>query len=267
MSFLDGGGPLAFAHRGGAGEAPENTMRAFARAVDLGYRYLETDLRATADGVCLLFHDARLDRVTDGRGYVRERPWREVRRLRVHGSEPVPRLDELLAAFPDVRVNVDVKESGAIPALVDVLGRTGAHARVCVTSFSGARLAAVRRGLGPAVATALAPAEVLRLWRASRRSGAQPAPGAGGPRRTTPPGAVAAQVPERVAGRLLVDAAFVTTAHAAGLQVHVWTVDEEAAMDRLLDLGADGLMTDRPTVLREVLARRGAWPGPDSGGD
>ena len=110
--FLDWPGPLAFAHRGGASEAPENTMPAFEHAVRLGYRYLETDAHVTADGVLIAFHDDRLDRVTDRTGVIAELPWSEVQRARVDGREPIPLLEDLLAAWPDVRVNIDPKQDG-----------------------------------------------------------------------------------------------------------------------------------------------------------
>jgi glycerophosphoryl diester phosphodiesterase len=101
--FLEHDGPLAFAHRGGAAGGLENSMAAFGRAVDLGYRYLETDVHATADGVLLAFHDSTLDRLTDRRGRVARLPWSEVSRARIGGVEPIPLLEDLLEAWPDIR--------------------------------------------------------------------------------------------------------------------------------------------------------------------
>lgn len=251
--FLGVPTPVALAHRGGAGEAPENSWTAYEHAQALGYRVIETDLRATSDGVCLTFHDARLDRVTDARGRVRDQPWRAVRDVRLADGGPIPRLDEVLDALPEVVLNVDIKEAAAIAPLVDVLARTRATRRVCITSFSGTRLRSARRALGRSVATALAPDEVASV---TRRARGHPGDRA---RTAIEAGAVAAQVPERVGGRRLVTPGFVEAAHAAGLQVHVWTVDEPADMVRLLELGVDGIMTDRPTVLRDVLMPRGAW--------
>ena len=249
--FLDHPGPLAFAHRGGALEhAPfENTMLAFQAAVDLGYRYLETDVHATADGALLAFHDDRLDRVTDRVGRIAELSLREVAQARVGGREPIPLLEDLLGAFPDVRVNIDPKADRAVVPLAGAITRTGSEDRVCCGSFSDRRLARLRRLVGPRLCTSLGPAATARLRGASYGVPTGPLP------------APCVQVPHRYRGRVLTDERFVATAHRLGLQVHVWTVDDDAEMDELLDRGVDGLMTDRPTLLRDVLTRRGTWAG------
>jgi len=214
--FLDHQGPLAFAHRGGELGTPENSMAAFEHAVRLGYRYLETDVHATADGVLVAFPDPRLDRVSDSTGAIAELPWRSVAAARIAGSEPIPRLEELLDAFPAARINIDVKAAPAIGPLVEVIRRTGAWDRVCAASFSDRRLAALRAAAGPRLALSLGPRSVLGLrlcsltWplRVDRLLGAAV-------RRR----AVCVQVPHRIPGsRLpLVDRAFVRTAHRLGL--------------------------------------------------
>jgi len=242
--FLDGPWPHAFAHRGFAPDGAENSFAAFERAVALGYRYLETDVRVTADGVALAFHDATLDRVTDRRGRIEALPWAQVRQARIAGREPIPRLDELLAAWPDTRVNIDVKAPSTIGPTIDAIRRTGTLDRVCVGAFSTRRIDAVRAALGPDLCTSLGPRAALRLRR--RR----PAEGYAGQ---------CAQVPARIGRRPFVDARYVAAAHAAGLVVHAWTVNDEAEMQRLLDLGVDGIMTDRADLLRDVLTARGQW--------
>ena len=247
--FLDHDGVLAFAHRGGAGEFPENTMPAFEGAVRLGYRYLETDVHLTADGALVAFHDDVLDRVTDRTGRIAELPWSEVRRALVDGREPPCLLEDLLGALPETRVNIDPKHDAAVPALAEVIDRTGALDRVCVGAFSDRRLGRLRALLGPGLCTSLGPVGVARLRAAAvgLPAGRLPSP--------------CAQVPARAGRVTVVDEAFVRAAHRRGVQVHVWTVDEPDEMDRLLDLGVDGLMTDRPEVLRDVLIRRGSWSG------
>ncbi|MEK2491114.1 glycerophosphodiester phosphodiesterase [Kitasatospora purpeofusca] len=251
--FLDHPGPLAFAHRGGDLGRPENSLAAFEAAVALGYRYLETDVHATADGVLVAFHDSRLDRVTDRAGVLAELPWRTVREARIGGTEPVPLLEDLLDAFPEARFNIDVKAAPAVGPLVEAVRRTGAWDRVCVGGFSDARLAAVRAAAGPRLATSLGPREVARL---RLRSLAGPFGRGGG----APWAGTCAQVPELHKGIRVVDRAFVRAAHRLGLQVHVWTVDDATRIRALLDLGVDGIMADRIDVLRDVLRERGCWP-------
>jgi glycerophosphoryl diester phosphodiesterase len=247
--FLDWPGAIAFAHRGAhdGDEVIENTMSPFAAAADLGYRYVETDVHATADGKLVAFHDERLDRVTDRSGLIRELPWKEVQAARVGASERVPLLEDVLGTWPEVRVNIDPKHDSAVDPLVSVLSRTAAVERVCVGSFSEGRIARVRRALGPRLCTGMGPSAITRLRVASYG---------------IPAGRFAgdcAQVPVGYGKVPLVDARFVRAAHRRGLQVHVWTIDDEAEMQRLLDLGVDGLMTDQASRLRDVFVRRGLW--------
>jgi glycerophosphoryl diester phosphodiesterase len=251
-AFLDSPTPLAMAHRGGAIEHVENTMPAFEASVALGYRYLETDVRVTSDGVLVAFHDPTLDRVTDRTGRVENLPWREVQTALIGGREPVVRLDDLLGAWPDVRFNLDIKAAGVLAPLVRAVRRLGVEDRICLASFSDARVAAARRLFGPEVCTSLGPRGVaaLRLSSYSPRAAGLVQIQAG-----------CAQVPLHLGGRPLVDERFIAAAHARSLQVHVWTVDTEREAAELLDLGVDGLMTDRPGMLRDVLKDRGEWTG------
>ncbi len=251
--FLDYPLPLAFAHRGGAGDWPENTMPAFAAAVAMGYTHLETDVHVTRDGVLLAFHDEALDRVTDRAGLIRELTWAEVREARVDGQEPIPRLDELLATFPEACFNIDPKHDSAVEALATAITDAAALDRVCIGSFSDHRLAQLRELLGPALCTALGPRGVARLK----------ATGYGLPARRFAGQCV--QVPPGHGARTLVDPRFVRTAHHHGLQVHVWTIDEAVEMQRLLDMDVDGIMTDRPAVLLDVIAARSRSGPPPPG--
>ncbi|MEV7202881.1 glycerophosphodiester phosphodiesterase [Streptomyces griseoluteus] len=246
--YLDHPGPIPFAHRGGAAEGVENTVAQFRRAVALGYRYIETDVHLTADGTLVAFHDDSLDRVTDGTGRVADLPWAEVRQARVGGREPVPLFAELLETFPEVRWNVDVKAEAALLPFLELVGRTAAWDRVCLGSFSEARVRRAQRLAGPRLATSFGTLGVLGL---RLRSWGLPAPVRGS--------AVAAQVPEAQSGVPVADGRFVRAAHARGLQVHVWTVNEPERMHRLLDLGVDGIMTDHIDTLREVMEDRGVW--------
>jgi glycerophosphoryl diester phosphodiesterase len=248
------GSVIAMAHRGGAlhPEIPgvENTLHAFTHAVALGYHYLETDVHATSDGVLLAFHDKTLDRVTDTRGLLARLTSDEVQVARIRGEHPVPTMADLLEELPECRFNIDIKSPSAVQALADLLDRTGTHDRVCIGSFSQRRLDAFRRATGGRVATSAAPTEVaLFLALPSGRAA-----------RLLSRGRVAAlQVPPRRGALPVVTASLVRRAHAAGAHVHVWTVDEPDEMDELLDLGVDGLITDRTDLLKQVLVRRGQW--------
>ncbi|WP_432533288.1 glycerophosphodiester phosphodiesterase family protein [Kineococcus arenarius] len=250
------------AHRGFSLTGCENTLAAFSAAVELGYRYLETDVRATADGRLVAFHDERLDRVSDVSGRLADLPWSVVRTARVGsaasgGGEPVPLLEDVLGAFPHARFNVDVKTPAALAGIGEVLRRTAAHERVLLTSFSERRrvaaLAAAGRGAGgAAVATSASlprTAAVVVGVRARRPAVV----------RAALAGVDAVQVPVRHRGAVVVSEGLVDEVHRAGAQVHVWTVDEAVQMHALLDLGVDGLITDRADVLREVLRARGQW--------
>lgn len=260
FAFLDHDGPVAFAHRGGALENPENTWASFRHAVSLGYLYMETDVHATSDGVAAVIHDPDLSRVAGVAANVRDLTWDDLSRIDLPGDQRVPRLDELLEEWPGVRWNLDAKHDSSVAVMVETIKRTASLERVCVTSFSDRRLGAVRRALGPGLCTAMGPAAITalrvaslpplapaRLLRASFRAFG------------------AAQVPTRQGAIPIVDTRFVSSAHAAGLEVHVWTIDHEGEMDRLLDLGVDGIMTDRPSLLKEVLERRGEWAGGGAG--
>lgn len=241
--FLDWPGPIPFAHRGGASEAPENTMPAFDYAVGLGYRYVETDVQVTADGVLVAFHDNDLRRTCGRDARISELPWREVRTAMVDGRAPIPLLDDLLGTWPELRVNIDCKTDAAVDALVAVLRRTKALPRVCLGAFSDRRLSRLRGMLGDDVCTSLGPAGVAALrYRTMRRTPAR-----------------AAQVPVKQGPLIVTNESFVRRAHAMGVAVHVWTVDDPAEMRRLLDMGVDGIMTDRPEVLRTVFQERGLW--------
>lgn len=257
--FLDAGlehpgSVLAFAHRGGAFhpdlEGLENSVAAFEHALDLGYRHLETDVHATRDGVLLAFHDAALDRVTERTGRIEELSYVDVAAALIAGREQIPSLETLLERFPDAFFNIDIKSETAIRPLAGLLDRTRTHDRVCVASFSHRRITAFRRHTRGQVLTAASPPEVATV----RYS---PGPLPRGVRTRSGP----LQVPHRFRGLRVVTPGLVARAHRAGRQVHVWTIDEPGEMHQLLDLGVDGLMTDRTDLLREVLVARGQWMG------
>lgn len=241
--YLDWDGPIGFAHRGGASEAPENTMEAFQYAIDLGFRYLETDVQVTADGVLVAFHDNDLRRTTGREGKISRLPWAAVQEYRVAGKAAIPLLEDVLGSWPEVRVNIDCKTDAAAPALVDSLQRTRALRRVCVGAFNDLRLRRLRNALGPDLCTAMGPAAVSALrYGRMRRSAAQ-----------------TAQIPVTYGRIRVATRALIQRAHEMGVAVHIWTIDEAAEIERLLDLGVDGIMTDQPATLRQVYSERGVW--------
>ncbi len=225
-------------------------MRAFEHAVSLGYRYLETDVHLTADGVLVAFHDADLRRTCGHPGEIITMPWAELAALRVDGREPIPRMRDLLERWPDIRFNIDCKSDAALEPLAQLLTDMDAMDRVCIGSFSHRRLRRLRGRLGHRLLTTLSPAEITSLWFSGWVPGNE---------------SRAAQVPPSAGRRAglghieVVTQRFIRQSHDRRIAVHVWTINDRDEMHRLLDLGVDGIMTDRPEVLRDVFDERGIW--------
>jgi glycerophosphoryl diester phosphodiesterase len=258
---LQGARPFAIAHRGSRILWPENTMVAFQGAVDLGYHWLETDLHATSDDVVVCLHDHTLDRTTNATGPVSALTFDQVRSVDAGfrhdptagfpfrgAGAAVPSLEEVVTAFPDARVVADLKEDGVERPLAELVARLDLWDRLIVGSFSDARLRLFRRLTEDRVATSTGQRATFLRWAATRA-------------RLRPPAAAALQVPIHY-GRLRVVTERAVAAHRrAGSQVHVWTVNDQAAMEELLDWGVDGIITDRPDLLRSVVTDRGSWTG------
>jgi glycerophosphoryl diester phosphodiesterase len=254
-AYLDSPTPIAFAHRGGSlvesNVGIENSMEAFTHAYELGYRYLETDVHVSADGRVYAFHDDTLERMTSNPAAIASLTADLVDGELLGGRVAIPTLEALLTRLPDARLNIDVKSDAAVEETCAVIEDYEAIDRVLLASFDHSRLQQIRRRL-PAIATSASsreaalvkflPASVLKLLRV--------------------PGAVCLQVPESRHGIRVVTRRFVRRVHALGLQVHVWTVDDADSMNRLLDLGVDGIITDRTDILKDVLVARGTWRGP-----
>lgn len=248
--FLDAP-PLAFAHRGGSATAGnvgiENSLAAFAHAYELGFRYLETDVRMSSDGVVYAIHDDVLERLTGSPDPVAALTAESIDLQRLDQREPFARLEALYEAFPDARLNIDVKSDDAVEATCAIVTAHDAVDRTCLSSFSHARLSRIREIL-PDVATSASRLEVALVKFL--------------PRLLLRPRAVCLQVPAVHRGIRVVTARFVRRAHALGLQVHVWTIDDPDQMHELLDLGVDGIITDRTDLLKDVLIARGSWKDP-----
>lgn len=251
--------PIVFAHRGGAEEAPGNSIAAIRHMRSLGVRHLETDAHVTKDGRVVLHHDDEIA-AADGKARIGDLDWEQLRGMRTAEGEAVALLDDVLDRFPDIYLNIDAKVDAVVDPLVDVVERHHAFERVLFASFSESRLERIR-GLGRRdVTTSLGSSAIVRLLAASETVSNPETWRVPGPRQ----GARAAQVPAVFHGLPIVTRRFVATAHAAGLAVHVWTINDAEQMTRLFDLHVDGIVTDRPTLAREILKARGQWRGPES---
>jgi glycerophosphoryl diester phosphodiesterase len=248
--FDTGGAVAALAHRGFSRDGLENSMAAFQNAVDLGFRFVETDVHGTADGVAVALHDGSLDRTTDAKGEVAQLNWATVKRAKIGGVEPVPLLEEVLGTWPQLRVNIDVKAESGIGPVVEAIERTGAHDRVCLTSFSTARREAAVARLTRPVATSVGTSEAAAFWwRAGLGLNLADALGK----------VDGLQIPWKVGGVRVLGDKHVVGAHAHGKAVHVWTVNEAQDMRVLIDMGVDGIVSDRADVLKDVLLELGRW--------
>ncbi|MEX1038157.1 MAG: glycerophosphodiester phosphodiesterase [Acidimicrobiia bacterium] len=246
--------PVAIAHRGSRHLWPENTMLAFEAAVAFGARHIETDVRVSADGVVHCLHDATVDRTTHASGPISHYTSKELARLdagfghatadgytfRSAGAR-IPTFEELATSFPDVHVVVDLKEDAVVAPMADLCRRLGIGERLIVGSFSDARLAHFRELTDHQVPTSVG-SNAARFWLlASRVRRGLSGPGS------------ALQLPTQRSGVRVIDRRLVDAAHARGLQVHVWTINDPEQMRELLDIGVDGIVTDRIDLLLEVL--------------
>jgi glycerophosphoryl diester phosphodiesterase len=263
MSYFAPPRPRVFGHRGAAGVAPENTLASFALAAPLGADYLELDVHATSDGTVVVLHDPMLDRTTDGRGPVQEQRWSEIARLdagyqfthdgrafpyRGQGVS-IPALEELLVRFPSHRFNIEIKQ--AEPCIVDpvlaLLERTGSTSRTLLAAEKDDIMARIRSAAAGGMATGMSAGDAVAFF---DRLGSGDWDG------YAPPGH-ALQIPVEFAGMALVSEASLAAAHRLGLEMHVWTINDPAEIERLLDLGVDGVMSDLPGLVRTAVDRRG----------
>jgi glycerophosphoryl diester phosphodiesterase len=260
--FFDVPTPIVIGHRGAAGEAPENTIESFQRGVADGAAIVETDLHATRDGALVLLHDDDVSRTTEGVGRIAELTLAEAKRLDAghrfasEGAHPwrgkgarIPTLEEAFEAFPGVRFNIEIKESapGVVERTLDTIARAGRERITLLAAEKDDIMATIREAVartGIRVAIGACVGDVVRCVRAALD---------GSP---APPGVMALQIPADFGGRPVVTPELVRFARANGIQVHVWTVNEPAQMQTLLDVGADGLISDHPARVRDVIRAR-----------
>ncbi len=247
-SYLEPEPPIAFAHRGGATVAPnvgiENSLAAFTHAYELGYRYMETDVRCSNDGVVYACHDARLDRLLGRDAAIADLSSTEIDAALLGDREPIVRLETLVDALPGARWNIDVKADDAVIPTTGLVERMGVLDRICLASFSHARLVQMR-ALLPQVVTSASSREVAQMVLGF-----------------LPKAPRIFQIPVKHGPIPVLTRRLLDRAHRAGRFVHVWTIDDPQEMQRLADLGVDGIMTDRTDLLKDVLIARGQWKEP-----
>ncbi|WP_010202406.1 glycerophosphodiester phosphodiesterase family protein [Salinibacterium sp. PAMC 21357] len=247
-SYFSPASPRVLAHRGLAVDAPENTLLAFAKAVAVGAQYIETDVHSSLDGVAVVAHDPSLLRVAGREVKVEQLTMAELRRIDLGESQGFCSLSEALDAFPETRFNIDVKSQGAVSPTVRAIRDISATNRVLVTSFDEKRRAAAVEQLPGVASSASATRFLLALL--SAKTGLSPA------MRRALTGLVAIQVPEKALGLRVTTQRVIQRVHALGLEMHVWTINEPQRMRHLLDLGVDGIVTDRADLALEVVASR-----------
>ena len=244
-NYLSPALPRVFAHRGLALEAPENTLLAFAKAVSAGAQYIEIDVHGSHDGVAAVAHDPDLKRVAGRSVSIAQLTMSELRRVDLCDGQGFCSLAEALDTFPETRFNIDVKAADAVPGTIAAITAAGAIDRVLVSSFSDRRRRAAVAGLAGVASSASARSFVAALL--AGKVGAQALVD------RALRGLVAVQVPERALGLAVTTERMIQQLHDAGVEIHVWTVNNPARMRQLLDLGVDGIVTDRADLALEVV--------------
>jgi len=240
--YLNQSGVSISAHRGGSEEAPENTLESFSYAIGLGSSYIETDVQLSADGIPYIFHDDDLSRLLNMEVKFNSLYSDQIEKLKLFESYQIPKLETALTQFPNALFQIDLKtDEVALPAM-KVIENLNAFDRICIASFSSNRLQKVRKKF-PDTCLSMGPKEILKLLLASF-----------GLYNKTIYGDCL-QVPIYHYGIKLVTRRFVKYVQSIGLKIHVWTINDENTMRKLIDLGVDGIITDRPKLLKEVLSK------------
>ena len=238
---------LAFAHRGGNDFAPENSYKSFKNAVDMGYRYLETDVHLTKDGYLIAFHDNSLDRVTNKTGLIKDLNLREVKEAKIDGSEEIPLLSELLDSFSNCFFNSDCKVDETVNPLIRLIKSRSIVERVCIGSFSQKRIDFIRKNLGKSVNTSMGPKEILLAKALSFVS-------ANHCYKST-----YASLPIKRYGIRLLNKSYIDYLKANNQKIIAWTINNEDEMRMLIKRGVDGIMTDKISLLKKVLIEENLW--------
>ena len=238
---------LAFAHRGGNESAPENSFLAFKNAVDIGYKYLETDVHLTKDGHLIAFHDNTLDRVTDKNGLIKDLALNEIKKAKINGKEEIPLLSDLLDSFPQCFFNIDCKVNETVQPLINLIRAKSLIDRVCIGSFSQKRINYIRKSLGSSVITSMGPAEVILSKFLSFSSLSYNFSSS------------YTSIPIERYGVKLLDKRNIDYLKSNNQKVIAWTINNEDEMKMLIKMGVDGIMTDNLSLLKSVLIEENLW--------
>lgn len=241
--FFEGYNFLGFVHRGGAEEATENTLEAFQFSSDMGFTFMETDIQGTKDGEVVVFHDHDLNRMAGINKKIEDLTYKEVKEIELVSGGGIPSLNELLSSFPSLRFNIDFKTANTIVEGVEIIKEHNAIRRVCLASFSSSRLKKIRELAGSDCCSSMGQLEIVYQLLKSINL---PSPQVNG---------FCAQIPTSQWGVPIATKRFIDYAHKENKFVHVWTIDTELEMEKLIELGVDGLMTDRPSVLFKVMKK------------
>ena len=239
--YLDESGVSIFAHRGGSIEAPENTLEAFQYALDLGCEYIETDVQLSKDGIPYIFHDDDLKRIPGVDKNFGDLWSSEISNLKIFNSYSIPTLKECLEQFPNTKFNIDLKTDAVMEPALNEMKKMNAMHRICIASFSDERLNFTRQNF-PEVCLSMGPKEIWSLKKRTWGFNSKKILGN------------CVQVPIYKYGIKIVTKKFVTKIHQLGLKIHVWTINNDKTMQKLIDIGVDGIITDKPSVLKELLS-------------
>ena len=247
FSFLNKNCFMGFAHRGGSDAYKENTLESFTFAYRLGFKNFELDVRASADGHVFVCHDDNLDRILGEPIILSKLSSNEIRSLEGSHGHTIPTLKSVLEEFPDVQLNIDAKSWKVVRPLCEVIRETNSYNRICIGGFNDLRIYSIIRQLGSSVCYSLGPVGVMCCYLAFIAN------------KNFKVNAGCLQIPEAVFGYNFASKKFIEFAHRSGLLVHIWTVNKESRMRKLIDFGVDGIMTDNCIGLKKVMQEYELW--------
>ena len=238
---------FGFVHRGGDEEETENTIDAFKYSSDLGFVFIETDVQATKDGHIVIFHDATLKRMAGVNKSIDELTLKEINEIDLLDGGKIPLLSEALETFPDLRFNIDIKTEDALEETIEIIKKMNFLGKTCLASFSSSRLKKIRNLAGPEACISSGQMDIFKMMCQSVGIGLQATI------------SQCAQIPVKQWGVPVLTKRFIAVAKKQNKFVHVWTIDDKDRMLELIEFGVDGLMTDKPSVLKEAMIERGLF--------